>query len=64
MDSADMPFLVDPVNNSVPLRPGKTWFHTTGLSSESAQNGADWIITHHSPYDWGELILPTPGTNG
>ena len=64
MDSADMPFLVDPVNNPVPLRPGKTWFHTTGLSSESAQNGADWTITHHSPYDWGELILPTPGSGG
>ena len=64
MDSADMPFLVDPVNNPVPLRPGKTWFHTAGLSSESAQNGADWIITHHSPYDWGELILPTPGMGG
>ena len=64
MDSADMPFLVDPVNNPVPLRPGKTWFHTTGLSSESAQQGDAWIITHHSPYDWGELILPTPGVGG
>ena len=64
MDSTDMPFLVDPVNNPVPLRPGKTWFHTTGLSSESAQQGDAWIITHHSPYDWGELILPTPGVGG
>ncbi len=64
MDSADMPFLVDPVNNSVPLRPGKTWFHTTGLSSESIQQGEEWTITHHSPYDWGKLILPTLGADG
>ena len=64
MDSADMPFLVDPLNNSVPLRPGKTWFHTNGLSSERTQQGGEWTITHHSPYDWGKLILPTPGAGG
>ena len=64
MDSADMPFLVDPTNNPVPLKPGKTWFHTNGLSSERTQHNGEWTITHHSPYDWGKLVLPAPGTGG
>ena len=59
MDSSDMTFLVDEENNSIPLQPGKTWFHTTGLQSETVNNNETWTITHKSPYDWGKLILPT-----
>ena len=59
MDSADMTFLVDADNKSIALHPGKTWFHTTGLGSETADQNGVWTITHKSPYDWGKLILPT-----
>ena len=59
MDSADITFLVDSDGNSLALHPGKTWFHTTGLGSETANQDGVWTITHKSPYDWGKLVLPT-----